>query len=528
MRFPLLRTLSARIIVGFAVLILTFGAVSILTVSAMSRLAREIRVIRTGYLNLALTAKDLFEKQKDLRQYLFDDLASEATARRAKEMVRRHRKLRDKLLDDADGHLDALEATDLPPAHAKKVKQIRAGVAMLRRDMAALDPFYTDMLRAPPLARTPIDQATPSRDVSERAKMALKQLQHGEGRLYGLTYRFANDQALLVEHIAARLERNEQRLRLYTGYLGVTALIIGLLITTWATLTLRPLKRLGEGARRVARGDYASRIEEKGPAEVAQLAREFNVMGQAVEERERELVRSERLVAVGKMASMITHEVRNPLSSIGLNTELLEEELTGLGGAEADEARLLCRTINAEVDRLTAITEEYLQFARLPKPKLAAESLDRIVSSLVEFEREQLSTRGVILELTIEPDLPNVLVDEGQVRQCLLNLVRNAADAAEAVGGGTVEICAGRAEEAGFAEVRVRDFGTGIPEDQLPKVFDPFFSTKVGGTGLGLALTHQIIQEHGGQIVVDSVFGEGSTFRVSLPLVPKRGMDGGN
>ncbi len=528
MRFPLLRTLSARIIVGFAVLILTFGAVSILTVSAMARLSREIRVIRTGYLNLALTAKDLSEKQKDLRQYLQDDLAGETKVRRVKEIIRRHRKWRDTLLDEADKWLDKLEASDLPQAHARKVKSIRKAVAMLRRDVAALADLYTDMLRAPPLAQVPIDLGPVSQETSERARMALEQLRRGELRLHGQMYRFAREQAMLVEHIAARLERNEQRLRVYTAYLGVTALIIGLLITTWVSLTLRPLKRLGEGARRIARGDYASRIDERGPAEVAELAREFNVMGHAVEERERELVRSERLVAVGKMASMITHEVRNPLSSIGLNTELLEEELTAFEGSEADEARSLCRTINAEVDRLTAITEEYLQFARLPKPKLAPESLARIIDSLVQFEREQLSTKGVGLDVTVEEDLPPVLVDEGQVRQCLLNLVRNAAEATEAVGGGSVVIHAVRGDDGETAVVKVQDSGHGISEDLLPKLFDPFFSTKDGGTGLGLALTHQIVQEHGGEILVESAVGRGSTFRVSLPLAEERGLDGGN
>ncbi len=174
---------------------------------------------------------------------------------------------------------------------------------------------------------------------------------------------------------------------------------MGLLITIWAILTLRPLRRLHDAARRIASGDYAGLIDEVGPAEVADLAREFNVMGRAIDERERELVRSERLVAVGKMAAMITHEIRNPLSSIGLNTELLEEELGALPADRSDEARALCRAINTEVDRLTAITEEYLQFARLPKPKLLEEDINGLVRDFTDFEREQLSLRGVTLSI---------------------------------------------------------------------------------------------------------------------------------
>src|SRR5439155_4485141 len=136
-------------------------------------------------------------------------------------------------------------------------------------------------------------------------------------------------------------------------------------------ITLRPLHKLRDAARSVAAGDYDKQISERGPTEVKDLARELNSMARAVQERERELVRSERLAAVGKMAAMIAHEVRNPLSSIALNTELLEEELGHMPAA--DEGRALCRAITREVDRLTAITEEYLAFARLPTPRLAAE-----------------------------------------------------------------------------------------------------------------------------------------------------------
>jgi two-component system NtrC family sensor kinase len=251
-----------------------------------------------------------------------------------------------------------------------------------------------------------------------------------------------------------------------------------------------------------------------GPAEVADLAREFNAMGHAVEERERELVRSERLAAVGKMAAMITHEVRNPLSSIGLNTELLEEELTRLDGT--GEATALCRAITREVDRLTAITEEYLAFARLPKPRLAPESLDAIAQSLATFVRDDLAGRGVTLDLELEPSLPRAMADEGQIRQSLLNLVRNAAEAVAGHGGGRVVI-ATRRGGSGRVEVEVRDDGPGITADALPRLFDPFFSTKDGGTGLGLALTHHIVRDHGGEIRVSSGVGQGATFVVSLP-----------
>ena len=275
--------------------------------------------------------------------------------------------------------------------------------------------------------------------------------------------------------------------------------------------TLRPLRRLREGARRVAAGDYANRIPETGPSEVSELAREFNVMGRAVEERERELVRSERLAAVGKMAAMITHEVRNPLSSIGLNTELLEDEL-----GDNTEARDLCRSIHREVDRLTAITEEYLRFARLPKPKLAAEPINPMVGALAAFVREDLAVRDVKLVTELASGDPVAQIDAGQIRQCLINLVRNAADAVVANKGGQVVL---RTKAKGKRiEISVTDDGVGIPTEVLPRLFDPFFSTKEGGSGLGLALTQQIVRDHGGDLAVQSVVGSGTTFTLSVPV----------
>src|SRR5262249_46076097 len=157
--------------------------------------------------------------------------------------------------------------------------------------------------------------------------------------------------------------------------------------------------------------------------------------------------------------------------------------------------------ITYEVDRLTAITEEYLAFARLPKPRLQPESANQVVEALATFVREDLASRGVALEVHLASDLPRAMLDEGQIRQSLLNLVRNAAEALGGNGGGTVSLST-RAGEPGRVEIEVADDGPGIPADVQARLFDPFFSTKEGGTGLGLALTHQIVHDHGGDIQV--------------------------
>src|SRR5439155_7088012 len=209
------------------------------------------------------------------------------------------------------------------------------------------------------------------------------------------------------------------------------------------------------------------------------------------------LVRSERLAAIGRIAAQITHEIRNPLSSISLNAEEL--------GERAPEARELCDAIVREVDRLTSITEEYLRFARLPKPQLSRADLNEVVRDLLEFVRPELVASGVQTEQSLSPELPRVMADVGQLRQLLLNLVRNAREAMP--GGGSLRVTTRGGE--GAVEIDVRDTGPGIPAERLQRIFDPFFTTKERGTGLGLAMAQEVAQEHGGQLTCESASGAG-------------------
>jgi len=166
-----------------------------------------------------------------------------------------------------------------------------------------------------------------------------------------------------------------------------------------------------------------------------------------------------------------------------------------------------------EVDRLTAITEEYLRFARLPKPQLQRADVNDTVRELLEFVRPELDSAGVKVSLSLSPGLPRVLADVAQLRQLLLNLLRNAREAMSA--GGSLRVTT-RATKA-MVEIEVRDSGPGIPSERLARIFDPFFTTKERGTGLGLAMAQEIAQEHGGQLVCDSVPGRGTAFTLRLP-----------
>ena len=308
-------------------------------------------------------------------------------------------------------------------------------------------------------------------------------------------------------------EKQERAARWALVALSGIALLVGLLVMWLSQRALRPIRTLTEAAQRLGRGSPESvAVPEEGGDELAVLAHEFNAMAQRLAARERELraqgealLRSERLAAIGRVAAQITHEIRNPLSSISLNAEEL--------GERAPQARELCDAIVREVDRLTGITEEYLRFARLPKPQLQRADANDIVRELLEFVRPELDSAGVKVSLSLSPGLPRVLADVAQLRQLLLNLLRNAREAMIAGGSLRVTTRAARAS----VEIEVRDSGPGIPAERLARIFDPFFTTKERGTGLGLAMAQEIAQEHGGQLVCDSVPGRGTAFTLRMP-----------
>jgi PAS domain S-box-containing protein len=222
---------------------------------------------------------------------------------------------------------------------------------------------------------------------------------------------------------------------------------------------------------------------------------------------EERLVQAERLATIGRFASQIAHEIRNPLSSISLNVELLEDELTG----SSDEARNLIRSVLKELDRLNDIVSEYLQFSRFPKPHLKRGRVDEVIRELAQNFKVPASIK---VELALTASSPEVWLDDRLLRQVLENLVRNGVEAIE--GAGTVRIETDVIDR--FLVIRVKDTGAGIPAEAQARLFEPFFTTKAHGTGLGLATAQQIIFEHNGHLVVESQPGKGSTFSILLPL----------
>lgn len=229
---------------------------------------------------------------------------------------------------------------------------------------------------------------------------------------------------------------------------------------------------------------------------------------------EASLQRHERLSAMGELASGVAHEVRNPLNAIGVIAQRLQREFTPT--EDGDEYGQLTRTVRDEVGRVNNIVRQFLELARPPALRLAATDLDALLAGTERVARHEAEDRGVDL-VTDVGDLGTARVDAEQLQQAILNLLVNAIDAAagQAEANATVTVV-GRRTEEGYT-IAVTDTGPGIPATDRERIFDLYFTTKPAGTGLGLALVHRVVTEHGGRIDVDTDVGRGSTFTIRLP-----------
>jgi two-component system, NtrC family, sensor histidine kinase PilS len=225
---------------------------------------------------------------------------------------------------------------------------------------------------------------------------------------------------------------------------------------------------------------------------------------------EQQLLHTERLAAIGEMSAKVAHEIKNPLSSISLNTELLHDEINNYNGGKTKDAEDMIQSIMKEVDRLTDISEEYLQFARFPRLELKPASLNDMLIGLTRFLREEMLQRNIVLKENYADDLPEVFLDENQIKQVFFNIIKNSFEAMPE--GGKLEIST--VVNGNNVGVRISDSGSGIAEEDIQRIFDPFYSNKVDGTGLGLALTKKTIEVHGGEIFCDSTVGVGTTIHL--------------
>ncbi len=229
---------------------------------------------------------------------------------------------------------------------------------------------------------------------------------------------------------------------------------------------------------------------------------------------EQQLLHSERLATIGEMSARVAHEIRNPLSSISLNTELLFDEINKGSGEEKSDAENLIQSILNEVDTLTEMSDVYLRFARFPRLDTKPASVNTVLIELSKFFNKERVLKGIALKENYASDLPLILLDVNQIKQAFLNILKNSFEAMPE--GGKLSISTRLKDD--YIEVCITDTGSGISKDDIQRVFDPFYSAKADGTGLGLALTMKTVEGHHGEIICKSTIDKGTTMVISFPV----------
>jgi len=225
---------------------------------------------------------------------------------------------------------------------------------------------------------------------------------------------------------------------------------------------------------------------------------------------EAQLVRSDKLAALGQLAAGIAHEIRNPLTSINILIHSLTENYPAVNSNRED-----FKVIAEEINRINEIVDQFLRFAKPAPPLLAKAEVLPIFEETLQLLRPQIEKHRILVQKEFEP-LPPILMDREQMKQAILNLLLNAVQAMPK--GGHLALKGHVPEDNRWVRLSIQDSGMGIPGEDIDKLFNPFFSTKEGGVGLGLSITHRIIDQHDGKIEVESAPGKGTLFTVWLPV----------
>jgi len=331
-----------------------------------------------------------------------------------------------------------------------------------------------------------------------------------------------------------------------------SAIIIGFGFFFLSGSIINPIRRLTEAASRIAGGSFGERVDIDSDNEIGVMAVSFNKMAGKIEEEihtlervnselvsaQEEVLRSSTLAAVGRLAAGIAHEIGNPLGAVGGYLQILER-----GSLESAEEKDIIKRAGSEVSRIDAIVREFLEFSRSEKKPLQSVDVNALLLDIISGLERHNDFEGISVKTSLGEALPPVRINEGKLRQVFVNLLVNAAQSMGESGGAAViavdtslekvlvrganlrrrksdkPLSPGDEIYRGLVQVKIRDSGSGISEEDAKKIFDPFYTTKdVGkGTGLGLFVSQSILKAYGAEINFESKVAVGSTFTVRLP-----------
>jgi len=311
--------------------------------------------------------------------------------------------------------------------------------------------------------------------------------------------------------------RKRRFMLILIGFGGLLGGIVG--ATLLARRITRPLKKLVDGTVKISKGDFSHKIEIGSKDEIGNLAQSFNEMSlellstkQRMEEANKRLVQAEKLASIGRISATIAHEIRNPLTSMKLNIQkvLQNDQLE-----ETDRDHL---SLSQEgISQIEKFIKELLNFTRVSELQLARFSITQIIEESIKMMIDSLQQKQVILERKFEANLPQVFVDGDKLRQVFLNILRNAYEAVEEEGKISIALSLLKDGEKKKIRIIISDNGCGIPEEDWENIFEPFYTTKPAGFGLGLSNARKIVELHKGSIRVAKKRGRGTSFEIFLP-----------
>lgn len=318
---------------------------------------------------------------------------------------------------------------------------------------------------------------------------------------------------LIIHRPVAEVRAYTARMQLQIAVLTLVGIALALISTLVYTRRLvRPIGALLEGANRLSKGDLQYKIPVAGHDELGTLATEFNLMAEQLAQIQQRLRRVEHLDTIARFSSVVAHEIRNPLNAMQINLHLLGERV----GTEEQE---YLDVISGEINRLENLVREFQTISRPPALSPQKTNMNDLLEDIVSLQRGTAAAQGVKLEVDFDPDLPVISVDRNRITQAALNVILNALQAMP--NGGRLSISTRREEELlGEVTITVSDTGEGIPEEDLPHVFDFYYTSRDSGSGLGLSIAHRIIYEHGGQVNIISSIEKGTTILITLLSEP--------
>lgn len=325
---------------------------------------------------------------------------------------------------------------------------------------------------------------------------------------------------LSLEEVNAEIARLRIGL-ISLGFLGLTFGALGSVFL--ANRISQPLERLVEGTIRVAHGDLSHRIDIPPGDEIGELAANFNRMTEEIlddrsklEEASRKLMEAEKLATIGRLATALAHEIRNPLTAVKLNIQKIAQH-PALDELEREQLGIA----ESGIQQVEKLVKDILSYARAPKLKKEPYQIENLLDDAIRFVEEPLEEKRIRVEADYE-EIEPIAVDGDLMRQTFLNVLLNSTEAVSVEG--TIRVRTRSREDASgkTAIIEIEDDGTGIDHGDLATIFDPFFTTKSLGTGLGLTNARKVVELHGGAIEITSEPGVGTTVVINIPYGPER------